>query len=68
MKYYGPTHTYRFEVRGFGPVFFTDDHSEAIRVARERSELSKKTVWIVDNDTNCIGVYTPKTRFSALKQ
>jgi len=51
--YYGPIHTYRFEVRGFGPAFFTDDPSEAVEEALLRSAYTSRTILLIDveNDT-----------------
>lgn len=56
-KYYGPTHTYRFEVRGFGPAFFTDDMMEAIEEALFRSKYTFRTILLIDVDTDTIYTY-----------
>ena len=56
-KYYGPSHTYRFEVRGFGSTFFTDDPIEAIEEALLRSTYTKRTIVLVDNDENTVTRY-----------
>lgn len=55
--YYGPTHTYRFEVRGLGPAFFTDDPMEAIEEVLLRSSYTKRTIVLIDNDENTVTRY-----------
>ena len=55
--YYGPSHTYRFEVRGLSSAFFTDDPAEAIEEALLRSSYTKRTIVLVDNDENTVARY-----------
>lgn len=66
-KYYGPNHTYRYEVRGVGPTFYTDNRAEAIRVAAERSKIYKRTFYIYDVEENIIGVYEYGVRYENLR-
>lgn len=67
-KYYGPNHTYRYEVRGVGPTFYTDNRAEAIRVAIERAKATKRITYVYDVDENIVGVYDFGVRYDYLRQ
>ena len=59
MRYYGPKHTYRYEVYCSLRPFYTDNRSEAIKVAKERAKAANRPAKIVDIDENTVMVYRP---------